>query len=185
MSNRASCRQNGKLAAVVDIRFSGPAAGLERFVRFYVHRHVHIRGAPVIHPVPARAASMIGFEFGDPVDVISVDGLVRRKSLPVVVVSPQTHRKDDLHLHGRSISFVIMFHPDGLERLFGIPMPAMTDNAYDAQSVFGGFISRKWQILGDAGSFKERVRRRSLDITTKCRWFTISESSRAELRRRS
>jgi AraC-like DNA-binding protein len=143
---------------VFDVRFSSPAAGLERFVRFYVQRQVHIRDAPVIHPVPALAASMIEFDFGDPVDVVSVDGLVRRKSPLVVVVGPQTHRKADLHLQGRLTSFVIMFQPAGLERLYGIPMPEMTDKAYDAHSVLGRSISRNWQILGNIGSFEQRVR---------------------------
>jgi hypothetical protein len=48
--------------------FHRPAPGLEPFVRFYVQRVVRIRGAAVIHPVPARAAAMIEFDFGDPID---------------------------------------------------------------------------------------------------------------------
>jgi AraC-like DNA-binding protein len=143
---------------VLDSRFSSPAAGLERFVRFYVQREVRIRGTPVIHPVPARAVPMIEFDFGDPVDVFSVDKGVLFKSPSVVVVGPNTHRSVDLHLQGTLKSFVIMFQPDGLQRLYGLPMPEMTDRSYDARSVLGCSISRAWQILGDLGSFEERVR---------------------------
>jgi len=143
---------------VLDSRFSSPAAGLERFVRFYVQREVRIRGTPVIHPVPARAAPMIEFDFGDPVDVLSFDKGVLFKSPSVVVVGPFTHRSVDLHLQGTLKSFVIMFQPDGLQRLYGLPMPEMADRSYDARSVLGCSISRAWQILGDLGSFEERVR---------------------------
>lgn len=143
---------------MLDSRFSSPAAGLERFVRFYVQREVRIRGTPVIHPVPARAAPMIEFDFGDPVDVLSFDKGVLFKSPSVVVVGPFTHRSVDLHLQGTLKSFVIMFQPDGLQRLYGLPMPEMADRSYDARSVLGCSISRAWQILGDLGSFEERVR---------------------------
>jgi AraC-like DNA-binding protein len=142
---------------VLDVRFSSPAPGLERFVRFYVQREVRIGGAPVVHPVAARAASMIEFEFADSVDVVGVDG-VRRKSPPVVLVGPLTRRMSDLHLQGTLQHFVTMFQPDGLQRLYDLPMPEMTDHAYDARAVLGSSISRTWQMLGDLGSFEERVR---------------------------
>ncbi|MGB9455329.1 MAG: AraC family transcriptional regulator [Bryobacteraceae bacterium] len=151
--------ENDKLArAVLDTRFSSPAAGLERFVRFYVQREVSIRGTPVIHPVPARAAPMMEFDFGDPVDVLSIDKGLLFKSPSIVVMGPYTHRTVDLHLQGTLKSFVVMFQPDGLQRLFGLPMPEMTDRSYDARSVLGCSISRAWQILGDLESFGERVR---------------------------
>ena len=143
---------------MLDSRFSTPAAGLGRFVRFYVQRAVRIRGTPVIHPVPARAAPMIEFDFGDPVEVLSVDKGVLFKSPSAVVVGPSTRRNVDLHLQGNLQSFVIMFQPDGLQRLYGLPMPEMIDRSYDARSVLGSSISRAWQILGDLESFEERVR---------------------------
>lgn len=142
---------------MLDVRFSSPALGLERFVRFYVQREVRISGAPVIHPVPARAATMIEFGFADAVDVVGRDG-VRRKSPPVVLVGSQTRRMFDLHLKGTLQHFVTMFQPDGLQRLYDLPMPELTDRAYDARTVLGSSISRVWQMLGDLGSFEGRVR---------------------------
>jgi AraC-like DNA-binding protein len=143
---------------VLEVRFSAPAAALDRFVRFYVQREVQIRGAPVIHPVAARAASMIEFDFADPVDVVSVDGRWRQKSPRFVVVGPNTHRKLDLHLHGSLNSFVIMFQPDGLQRLFGLPTAEVTDRSFDVQCVLGRYGLRAGQILGEAASFEARVR---------------------------
>jgi AraC-like DNA-binding protein len=148
-----------KLArAVLDTRFSSPAVGLEPFVRFYVQREVRIRGTPVIHPVPARAAPMLEFDFGDPVDVLSVEKGLFFKSPAVVVMGSYTQRTVDLHLHGTLKSFVVMFQPDGLQRLFRLPMPEMTDRSYDGRSVLGASISRAWQFLGDLESFEDRVR---------------------------
>jgi len=100
---------------------------------------------------------MIEFEFADAVDVIGADG-VRRKSPPVVLVGPQTRRMFDLHLQGTLQHFVTMFHPDGLQRLYDLPMPELSDRAYDARAVLGPWISRTWQTLGNLGSFEERVR---------------------------
>jgi hypothetical protein len=54
---------------VLRVRFHRPAPGLEQFVRFYVQREAQIRGPAVVHPVPARAAPLIEFDFGDPINV--------------------------------------------------------------------------------------------------------------------
>lgn len=137
--------------------FRTPAQGLEPFVRFYVQREVRIRDAAVVHPVPARATPMIVFEFRDPTHVIVHQQRAKLKSPAVVVVGPQTYRRLDMHLRGVLETFVIMFQPDGLHRLFSIPMYELTDRDYEAHSVLGGFISRLGEMLGNTGSFQERV----------------------------
>jgi AraC-like DNA-binding protein len=140
------------------IRFHRPTPGLEQLVRFYVQREVQIRGAAVVHPVPARAAPLIEFDFGDPINVLDYKQLVQRKSPTVVVVGPQTYRRVEMQLQGALESFVIMFQPDGLHRLFSVPMHELTDQDYEAHSVLGGFISHVRQCLGNSKSFTERVR---------------------------
>ena len=139
-------------------RFFRPAAGLEQFVRFYVQREVRIGGAAVVHPVTARAAPLIEFNFGDPIKVLDHKQLVQRKSPTIVVVGPQTHRRIELQLRGALQSFVIMFQPDGLHRLFSIPMCELTDQDFEGSSVLGGFISQVRQRLGNSRSSEERVR---------------------------
>ncbi len=139
-------------------RFFRPAPGLEQFVRFYVQREVQIRGAAVVHPVPARAAAIIEFDFGDSVDVLDYQQLAQRKSPTAVIVGPQTYRRVEMQLQGALESFVIMFQPDGLHRLFSIPMHELTDQDYEAHSVLGSFISQIRQRLGNSRSFGERVR---------------------------
>jgi len=142
---------------MLHIRFHKPAPGLELFVRFYVQRQVQIRGAVVVHPVPARAAPMIEFDFGDPIDVLYRDQPVPVKSHVVVVVGPQTYRRVEMQLQGTLESFVIMFQPDGMHRLFSLPMHELTDQDYEGHSVLGSFVSQVRERLGDTGSFEERV----------------------------
>ena len=143
---------------MLDIRFCAPAPGLAPFVRFYIHRRAEIGGGAVVaHPVPARATPMIEFDFGDEVNVCYADQTALVKSPTTVVVGPQTWRRVEMRLQGSLESLVIMFQPDGLYRLFSIPMTKLTDQDYDAHSVLGAFTTKARQRLGECKSFAERV----------------------------
>ena len=141
------------------IRFHRPTPALEQFVRFYVQREGQIRGAAVVHPVPARAASLIEFDLGDPINVLDYKQVAQRKSPKVVVVGPQTYRRVEMQLQGDLDSFVIMFQPDGLHRLFSVGMHELTDQDYEGHSVLGAFVSQLQLHLGECKSFEERARR--------------------------
>ena len=142
---------------MLEIRFCPPAPRLKQFIRFYVQRQVKITGPVVLHPVPARASPMIEFEFGDPVCVVYTDHPAPVTSPTAIIVGPQTYRRVEMHLHGDMESFVIMFQPDGLHRLFSVPMHELTDHDYDAHSVLGAFTTSLRQRLGECTSFAERV----------------------------
>jgi AraC-like DNA-binding protein len=101
---------------------------------------------------------MIEFDFGDPIYALDYGQGINRKSPMVIVVGPQTYRRVELQLKGTLESFVIMFQPDGLHRLFSIPMHELTDRDYEAHSVLGSFISHVRQRLGNSTSLEERVR---------------------------
>lgn len=137
--------------------FRKPAPGLEQFVRFYIQREVRIPGAPVVHPVPARATPMIVLEFAGLTSVLSRNDRAPRRSPAAVVVGPQTNRFGEMQLQGALETFVIMFQPDGLHRLFSIPMHELTDRGCEAHSVLGNFISNLRERAGNTRSFNERV----------------------------
>ena len=101
---------------------------------------------------------MIEFVFGDLTRVFDYGQGIYRKSPPVVIVGPQTYRRVELQLHGAIESFVIMFQPDGMHRLFSLPMHKLTDQDYEGHSVLGSFSSHVRVRLGNAESFEERVR---------------------------
>ena len=98
--------------------------------------------------MPARPTPIIHFDFGDPVDVLLLGEGVCLQSPPVTIVA-QTNRRVDMQLRGKQSSFVVMFQPDGLRRLFSLSMQELTDKAGDAHSVLGARISQLWQFLGN------------------------------------
>ncbi len=155
------------------IRFLRPAPGLEEYVRFYAQREGRLDGATLVHPVPARAAPILEFMFGDPCGVRRMGRSGIETSPRAVVVGMQTHRRIELLIRGKPESFVIFFQPAGLHRLFSIPMDELTDRDFEARAVLGPSISRLEQRLSVCGSFAERARitgdfllRRSLTVAS-------------------
>jgi AraC-like DNA-binding protein len=138
-------------------QFSRPSQCLERFIRFYVQRDVRILGGTVVHPVPARPAPMIVFDFNDRTNVLHYARNAVEKSALAVVVGPQTYRRLEMQLQGALDTFVIAFQPDGIYRLFSVPTQELTDRDFEAQSVLGNVIHQLGERLGNATSFAERV----------------------------
>ncbi len=118
---------------------------------------MRIDGPGVVHPVTARAVPMLEFELGEPINAFYHEERSLKKSPEVTLVGPQTHRRVDLLLRGALEHFVIMFQPDGLSRLFSVPMGELTDEDFDGHAVLGTPISEVYQRLGDCKTFEERV----------------------------
>jgi AraC-like DNA-binding protein len=153
------------------IRLIRPAPQLRGCVRFYAQREVQIQGAAVVFPVPARAAPLLEFVFGDRIEVSYRPHSLVLTCPRAVVVGLQTHCRVQLRLQGTIECFVILFQPTGLHRLFSIPMHELADRDYEAHSVLGAFVSQLEQRLGECRSFRERARvadqfllRRALDV---------------------
>ena len=128
------------------ISFYKPAPGLQRYVQFYTQREVSLRDPLFVHPVPARAAPMIEFIFGERFKVLYAGSSVEETTPGAVVVGMQTRPNAQLRLQGVFQSFVIMFQPSGLEDLFPVALKP-TDKAIfkDGERVAGP--SRTWSIL--------------------------------------
>ena len=140
------------------IRFLKPATGLEPYVRHYCQRKAQLpRGAVFLVPVPARAAPLLEFVFGDRQRAHSCDRPLVRTASSSTVVGLQTYRRLQLEISGTLEQFVVLFQPSGLHQLFSIPMNDLTNEDYDARSVLGPWISRAEQRLGAARSFEERA----------------------------
>jgi AraC-like DNA-binding protein len=139
------------------IRLLRPAPPLRGCVRFYAQREVKIPGPAEVFPVPARAASLLEFVFGDRFEVSYRTQSLTKTTPHAVVVGPQTHSRIQLRLQGTIECFVILFQPTGLHRLFSAPMHELTDRDYEAQAVLGAFVSQLEQRLGDCRSFGERA----------------------------
>ena len=139
-------------------QFAKPSACLEPFIRFFIQRDIRIVGNTVVHPVPARPAPMIVFDFSDPTNILYYAKKSISRSPFAVVVGPQTYRRLEMQLHGSLDTFVIGFEPDGLFYLFGIPTNELTNCDFEAHSVLGSAITRLAERLGNSIDFSQRVR---------------------------
>jgi len=140
------------------IRLAGAAPGLANFVRFYAHQEARLGNASLVHPVPARATSLIEFQFGDTNEVHWCDRPLIESSQRVTIVGLQTHRRVQLRVTGTVETFIIFFQPTGLHCMFSLPMHALTNTDHEARAVLGAWIDELEQRLGNSRSFEERVR---------------------------
>ena len=126
------------------IRLVRPLPVLEPFVRYYRHRDARLGDTVAVHPVHARAAPILNFEFGDADAILYVpsEGKPPLFSPRVVLIGMQTQRCGELHIHGTVDGFAILFQPSALGRLFGLPPQEFTDKTFDAELVFGLVIAR-------------------------------------------
>ena len=141
------------------IRLVRPLPVLEPFVRYYVHRDGHLGDTVLVHPVHARAAPVLNFEFGNADSVLYVpsNGRPPHFSLRAVLVGVQTHRRGELHIRGSVDSFVIVFQPAALGLLFALPAQEFTDQDFDAELVLGAVITCLYEQLADCHTLEERI----------------------------
>jgi len=140
------------------VRLRSPAPILQRYVQFYTQREMSLRDPLVVQSVPARAAPMFEFVFGDRLRVRYPGTSGEETSPRAVVVGMLTRPHAQLILQGTFESFVIMFQPTGLGYLFPVALSELTDHDYDAHSVLGRSVAELEQRLGDCESFASRVR---------------------------
>src|SRR6516165_8910540 len=141
------------------IRLVQPLPALEPFVRYYGHRDARLGDTVVVHPVHARAAPILDFEFGDADAILYVprDGNPPLFSPRVVLIGMQTHRRGELHIRGTVDGFAILFQPYALGLLFALPAQEFTNQGLDAEPVFGPVITRFQERLADCRTFEERI----------------------------
>jgi AraC-like DNA-binding protein len=139
------------------IRLVRPLPALEPFVRYYGHRDARLGDTVVVHPVHARAASILEFEFGDAALFIPSDSKPAFFSPRVALIGMQTHRRGELHIRGTVDGFAILFQPSALGLLFALPAQEFTNKDFDAEQVFGTIIARFQEQLADCRTFDERI----------------------------
>ena len=139
------------------IRIVLPAAPLRDFVRCYVHNEEWLPNRTVIAPVPARTAPAIEFTFGDPYEIALTGRSDCEHAHPVAVIGSQTFRRVELAMRGHIETFLIVFQPDGLFRLFSIPLRVLTNRHFEGAAVLGRTIDELANRLGECSSFAERA----------------------------
>jgi AraC-like DNA-binding protein len=133
-----------------------PVTALRDYVRGFEQREADIE-SNVVFPIAARPHQFLEFYLQGKYLVESCDSRARDVVPRAVVVGPSTYRSVDLVLHGHLDVFTIQFQPSGFHQLFGVPMPELTDRAWEARSVLGPSLCGLERRLADAPSFRERV----------------------------
>ena len=134
-----------------------PDAVLRPFVHWYVQRATVSKAAEVVEPVLPRAGTMLIFQFAAIYEVKEYATDQLRRSWAATVIGPIHARKvrlilQDLH------ELVVLFHPLGLYRLFGVPISPLTGGGAEGYAVFGPQISSLYERLGNTATFAERVK---------------------------
>ncbi len=138
-------------------QFSKSSVGNRRYVRYYVQREAQLGTSTITIPVPARAAHLLDFEFGSPIETRTSETDVIRRHDTAALVGLETYRRHYLLISGNIESFAIQFQPAAIHQLFGLPAIDITDCDYAAHAVLGWAASELQQRLGNAASFQERV----------------------------
>jgi AraC-like DNA-binding protein len=142
---------------MLQTKMAPSSVGLRPYVWAYGMTTGRVGPDPLVVPLPARPKQLLTFSFADPYCLRRHESDRADASPRVIVVGPQTYARADLSVVGRIDNFTIHFQPSGFNRLFGIPMTALTDAAYDARVVIGPAVSSLEHELGDTPDFPTRI----------------------------
>ena len=131
-----------------------PSPLLRPFVRAYAQRTVSA-DAP-LQLLPQRLEQGIGFEFGEPIEVIHADR-PPILSPSAAVVGTHALARSQLRLRRGVESFCIFLRPGGVAQLFGLPISELTNSYGDAHAVLGPVFDELWERMAAFPSFDCRV----------------------------
>lgn len=135
-----------------------PSSAAAQFVQVYLQREAQLDATALIHPVPARAAHMLTFQFGGPVGVRLYGTTdITRTAEAAALIGPQTHQRCQLVVRGSVETFVFVFRPSAIHQLFGLPPVQTINRDHAADAVLGAAVSELREELGNARTFEERV----------------------------
>ena len=110
-----------------------------------------------MHPVTARAAHVLDFEFGDPIGIGSSDSATVETAPDCAVIGLLTSQVHQLLIRGKIESFSVFLQPAALHLLFKLPVAELTDRHYEAPGVIGSAVLELKERLGNTANFHERV----------------------------
>jgi AraC-like DNA-binding protein len=140
----------------MDVKRAVPSLELRSVVRSFVEIFVDLGSAGRVWPVAARPHQMLQFHLAEPYRVRQDEGPA--SLMPKTYVSgPMTYQCAQIHESGRIHVFNILFHPTGLNRLVGINMASLVNNAPAASDVLGSSALALDDSVRLAPDFPSRV----------------------------
>jgi hypothetical protein len=138
-------------------RSSKASIAAARFVQLYLQRETQLGATTLVHPVPARAAQMMSFQFGGPVEFCLCGADSTRTCETAALIGLQTQQRCQLLVRGNAETVVIAFRASAMHQLFGLPAAETTNQDNAAHAVLGAAASELAEQLGNARTFQERV----------------------------
>jgi AraC-like DNA-binding protein len=138
-------------------QFSNPSTETQQYVRCYLQRTLQLGAATLVQPAPARAAHVLDFEFGGPIEIRRLGTDITRTAEPPALVGLLTYQRNQLLVRGNVETFVIFFQPAAIHQLFGLSPLDLINRDHAAHAVLGPSVSALQEQLGNARSFEERV----------------------------
>jgi AraC-like DNA-binding protein len=140
----------------MQIRRAFPHPVLQKAVRLFEERRVDLGSAILSWPVPARPHQILDIHLAQPYTV-RISGGLAKSSPETFVVGPQTGPRARIFLSGRVHVFTILFQPAGLDRLTGMDMRSLVNEAPVATDVLGRSGSGLADAIRAAPDFIARV----------------------------
>jgi AraC-like DNA-binding protein len=106
--------------------------------------------------MPAFLETVLHFDFGDPLTVVSVDG-VPESARPLEIVGPHLRAASSLRFDGEIDNFAVFLQPAALWSLFHVPSSEVVEAHPDAVDVIGRSVGDLWHVLAETTTFTERV----------------------------
>jgi AraC-like DNA-binding protein len=120
----------------MDVKRALPHPELRSVVRAFLEIRVDWGPSPRSWPVAARPHQMLQFHLAEPYRVRHDNGPLS-VSPRTYVSGPLIYQRAEIHESGWVHVFNILFHPTGLNRLTGITMASLVNDAPAASDVFG------------------------------------------------
>jgi AraC-like DNA-binding protein len=140
----------------MDVQRAMPRPELRNVLRSFVEICVDLGSAGRTWPVAARPHQMLQFHLAEPYRVSHDNGPA--SVMPQTYVSgPMTYQRTQIYESGRIHVFNILFHPTGLNRLTGINMASLVNDAPAASDVLGKSALALYDSVRLAPNFHSRV----------------------------
>jgi len=114
-----------------------PTAALGAFIRSFEY-HPHLRRAPgTTIPLMPGPGVTLAISPGETWEAIDLRSGLRRRWPEAVLTGPSTHRVTELFSSGNPSSFVVVFQPGAVYRLFGVPAYRLVNQSLSAEKLLG------------------------------------------------
>jgi hypothetical protein len=127
-----------------------PSAALAPYLAQFGVREATLGDRRIHVPLPARLNSFLEFYMEDRYQIVTVASGAIHRAPRLVLVGPQTRRREDLLMSGHLKNFTITFTPTGFRALFGIPASTIRDAADSAELALGAPILELQESLAAA-----------------------------------